>query len=147
MERTTRRVGQQWETGLLWKSDSAVMPNSKFDALKRLVGIEKRMDRDAEFARLYNEKMQYYLDHGFAKKLTEEEAAIVTDRTWYIPHFGVFNPNKPGKIRLVFDAAAKSRGVSLNDHLLTGPDLLVSLPGALLKFRQRAIGLDRKSVV
>ena len=142
MLKTSLRIGQQWETGLLWKSDTAIMPSNKSDALKRLLGIERRMDRDEEFARLYVEKMGYYLDKGFARKLTKEEAGITTNRTWFIPHFGVFNANKPGKIRLVFDAAAKSRGVSLNDHLLTGPDLLVSLPGALLKFRQRAIGFS-----
>lgn len=43
--------------------------------------------------------------------------------TWYIPHHGVYHPRKPEKIRVVFDCSAKFAGTSLNDHLLTGPDL------------------------
>lgn len=55
--------------------------------------------------------------------------------TWYLPIFLAFNPNKPNKIRLVWDAAAKAHGKSLNDFLLTGPDLLNPLIEILLAFR------------
>ncbi|XP_066910474.1 uncharacterized protein [Clytia hemisphaerica] len=67
--------------------------------------------------------------------MTSEEAATEHPRTWYLPQYGVFNPNKPGKIRLVFDAAAKFQGTSLNDALYTGPDLLNNMLGVLMRFR------------
>ena len=63
-------------------------------------------------------------------------------KTWYLPHFGVTNSNKPGKFRLVFDAAAKAQGRSLNDFLLTGPDLLRPLTTVLSKFRQHEIAFS-----
>lgn len=51
-----------------------------------------------------------------------------------------WNPiNKPGKKRLVFDAAHRNRGVCLYDMLLKGPDLLLSFPGIIFRFRERAI--------
>jgi hypothetical protein len=69
------------------------------------------------------------------------------DNTWFLPHFPVLNPNKPGKIRIFFDAAAKSRGFSLNNFLVTGPpDLLTSLYGVLLRFRDLPAKL-RKCII
>ncbi|GBP63768.1 hypothetical protein EVAR_40368_1 [Eumeta japonica] len=55
-------------------------------------------------------------------------------------HFAVVNPAKP-KPRIVHDAAARARGTSLNENLLTGPDLLQSLPAVLMKFRQHRVAV------
>ena len=52
--------------------------------------------------------------------------------TNYIPRHAVFNIKKPRKLRLVFDAAAKFCGTSLNEK---GPHLLSSLIGIILRFR------------
>jgi hypothetical protein len=41
----------------------------------------------------------------------EPEKLKAVKNVWYLPHFAVTNPNKPGKVRVVFDAAAKSKGV------------------------------------
>lgn len=40
---------------------------------------------------------------------------------------------------MVWDAATKVKGVSLNSELLTGPDLLTLLPFVLYGFRKRKI--------
>ena len=64
-----------------------------------------------------------------------------TERIWYLPHHPVQNPNKPGKIRRVANAASKYRGQSLNSNLLTGPDLLNSLLGTLLRFCEHPVAI------
>ena len=66
--------------------------------------------------------------------LTAEEARTRGPKTRYLPHHPVFNPNKPDKLRVVFDAAAEVNGVSLNSTLRTGPDLMNSLVGVVLWF-------------
>ncbi|XP_068713249.1 uncharacterized protein [Montipora foliosa] len=62
--------------------------------------------------------------------------------------FHHLNPNKPGKIRVVFDAAAKFHGTSLNDQFLQGPNYINNLAGVLMRFRQEEVVLvaDRADV-
>lgn len=66
----------------------------------------------------------------------------ITSSTWYPPLGVVTNHNKPGKVRLIWDAAAQVDGVSLNDHLLTGPDLLTPLLAVLFQFREREVAIS-----
>lgn len=60
---------------------------------------------------------------------------------WYLPHHGIYHPKKPDKLRVVFDGSAKFQGVSLNDTLLTGPDLINPLVGVLCTFRKEAVAI------
>lgn len=142
---TTRKIESEnrYETGLLWKSDNIDLPESYSNAFIRLKCQERKMDKDTEFADLYCKKMAEYEEKGFIRKIspmedvsTENSSTDKSKRLWYLPHFGVKNPNKPGKIRLVFDAAAESHGMSLNKALVQGPDLNNSIVSVLLKFRQ-----------
>ena len=64
------------------------------------------------------------------------------DTGWYIPHYGLVSPNKPDKIRRFCNAKAPQKGISLNDNLLAGPDLLGKMHGILLQFRQGAIAIQ-----
>jgi hypothetical protein len=137
MEETTRRVGESRETGLLWKEDDVNLPNSKPIAERRLHLMERKMDKDPDFVAPYLKKFVEYDEKGYIRKLTPEEVALITSKTWYLPPFAAFHPNKQGKPRLVFDGAAKAYGKSLNDHLLQGPDLLSPLNSVLCKFRQK----------
>ena len=61
-------------------------------------------------------------------------------RIWYLPTHRVENPNKPGNVRGVANAASMFKGVSLNNALLTGPDLLANLLGIILRFRKDPVG-------
>lgn len=61
--------------------------------------------------------MNEYIIKGDAYRLTPEEAAQTSSITWYLPHHPVVNPHKPGKLRIVFDAAAEFEGTSLNKTL------------------------------
>lgn len=110
-------------------------------ALSRLRGIESKMRRDLDCTTQYESQISSYLEKGYARKLTEDEAKQRTNQTLYLPHFSVKNPNKPGKFRLVFDAAAVSNGTSLNSALLSGPDENVPLIRILFQFRLGPVGV------
>ena len=80
---------------------------------------------------MYKQQINEYIALGDARKLSENETAAKTSITNYIPHHRVTNVNKPGKVRVVFDASAKFKSKSLNEHLLPGLDLLNNLVSVL----------------
>jgi hypothetical protein len=142
MEVTTHALPSGgWETGLLWKEDGSTLPNNKQAAQRRLDSLEQKFRKDPVLAEAYRTKIREYEEKGYAVVLTPSEEAAEHNRKWYLPHFAVQNPNKPNKIRVVFDAASKCRGVSLNDHLLSGPDLLTSLVGHIQRFREGKVAI------
>ena len=142
---TTHWRGDRYETGLLWRSYDASLPNNYTTALHRLQSTERKLLRQLSTAAAYQETFQHdqqYLDKGYARKLAPDEMNRTENKRWFLPHHAVTNANKPGKIRVVFDAAASYRGTSLNSQLLTGPDLLQRIPGVLLRFREQRIGIS-----
>ena len=67
---------------------------------------------------------------------------------WYLPHHPGKHPYKPGKVRRVCNAASKFKGVSLNDKLPSGPDLLRNLVEIVFRFREheKAMTADIESM-
>ena len=84
--------------------------------------------------------MESYVKIGYAKKMKREEEKLQSQHIWYLPH-PVFNPNQPGKLRVVFDAVSRFRGISLNECLFTWPDLLNILIGVLICFRSNNVAI------
>ncbi|XP_052561972.1 uncharacterized protein LOC120429009 [Culex pipiens pallens] len=136
LKKRTILDGERYRTGLLWKFDDVKLPDSRPMALNRLRCLEKRMIREPELATALQAKIEDYEQKGYIRKLTDAEERADRDRVWYLPIFVVTNPNKPGKLRIVWDAAAEVRGTSLNSVLLKGPDQVTSLVDVLLRFRE-----------
>ena len=140
LESSTVKEEGHYKTALLWKREPA-LPNNRAMAVSRLHSTERKLKRIPELAEKYQNVINDYVTKGYAQRMSQEEAKVTTSKTWYLPHHAVLNPNKPGKVRVVFDAASKFDGVSLNDKLLTGPDLLNNLVGILMRFRTGNIGV------
>ncbi len=83
--------------------------------------------------------MNDIITRGDAERVPRSE--LDDQPAWYIPHHGVYHPHKPGKIRVVFDCSARFHETSLNDHLLTGPDLTNTLVGVLCRIRKGPIAV------
>ncbi|GBP84512.1 hypothetical protein EVAR_12651_1 [Eumeta japonica] len=138
LDDTSRRLPDgRFEIGLIWKTDNEIMPDNKRYAEKRLCNLEKKFKKNKIFYNEYKLQIANLLEKRYAEPAPEAPAS---PRTWYLPHFAVVHPQK-GKIRLVFDAAARTAGRSLNDALLPGPDLLQSLFGVLLRFREGRVAV------
>ncbi|XP_058816083.1 uncharacterized protein LOC131679388 [Topomyia yanbarensis] len=140
LEETTVWVGDRYETGLLWKKDHPELPDSYPMAVKRMQNLEKKLSKNPELQRNVSQQINQYLEKGYAHKLTVQDTEdAVPGKVWYLPLNVVLNSKKPNKVRLVWDAAAAVKGISLNSALLKGPDLLTNLPVVLYHFRERPI--------
>ena len=72
----------------------------------RLKSLENKFKKDPEFQKTYENTMKFYINIGHASKLSLEELKQTLSHTNYIPHHGIKNVYKPGKVRVVFDAGA-----------------------------------------
>ncbi|XP_051864278.1 uncharacterized protein LOC127566291 [Drosophila albomicans] len=126
MEATTTFLADEkrWQTGLLWRFDKVVLPDSYEMCLKRLKCLESKMSKDPQLRNFMLTTMKNYNENRYIRRLDD-----------------ITNPNKK-KTRLVWDAAAKLQGVSLSDCLQMGPDTLASLMGILIRFRERPIAIS-----
>ena len=140
MDATTTIVNGHYEVGMLWKQSTVQLPNNYVMAERRFKSLMKRFNADQSLHQQYSETIESYVSRGYARRLTKEEKFVSSNKTWYLPHHAVINPNKK-KVRVVFDAASSFKGVSLNDSLVTGPDFLNSLVGVLMRFRRNAVAL------
>ena len=129
LEETTINKNSRYTVGLLWDSDDVLLTDNKNIALSRLFSLERKFTNNPQLAQRYKEVMEDYISKGHATKLNQTDSETTRRITNNIPHHAVTNINKPNKVRIVFDAGAKARGKSLNEHLLKGLDFLNNLVG------------------
>ena len=142
LERTTKHNGERYEVGLMWADDNPDLPNNYYSAYQQFLSMEKRLEKDLELKEAYKATIEKDLENHFFRNLDQEEVSSTeNDMQWYLPHHPVKHPHKPGKVRRVCNAASKFRGVSLNDKLLSGPDLLRNLVGIVFRFREHLIAI------
>lgn len=137
------------EQNIHWKEDKhleiplpfkarPILPNNKALALICLDHLKRKLRQDQTYLEYYRTFMTEILEIGDAEQVMTEGAS---GNTWYIPHHGVYHPRKSGKLRVVFDCYARYKNTSLNEHLLTGPDLTNALTGVLCRFRQHPVAI------
>ena len=140
LEHGTVKLETGYQVPLLWKENEPRLQNNRQVALKRLEGLERRFERDPEYKKDYLKAIGKYVENGYAVKVNENDNVNGPDQ-WYLPHHGVYKKSATEKkLRVVFDAAAKYNGKSLNDALLPGPILQNELPNVLTKFGEGDIG-------
>ena len=124
-----------WVAPLPFRQEVESLPNSRDHALKRLKSTRRTLEHKPVMKQHYFTFMEKILKNGHAEPVPPEDLTSQKP-CWYLPHFGVYHPQKPEKIRVVFDSASEVKGVLLNKLLLSGPDLANSLLGVLLRFRR-----------
>ena len=136
MESTAVLKEGHYEIAMPWRYSPLCLPNNRTLAVHRLELLRRRLIKDPVLFQKYAAFVDNLLDKAYARKVPDNRPARSGEATWFLPHHPVFHPKKPGKVRVVFDCAAKYKGVSLNDVLLQGPDMTNTVVGVLTRFRQ-----------
>lgn len=118
---TFRRDDGRYETSLLWREKDPNLPNNYHEALRRHRSLEKSLAKHAERRQQVATILEAYARKGYTRPVS---SSGIPGRVWYMP---IFTVPKGEKVRIVWDAAAETRGISLNKALLSGPDLTVPL--------------------
>lgn len=135
----TQKKDGHYQMPLPFKSNTPPnLPNNKRLATVRLQCLKKKLKTNKQYHDQYKTFMEETINKGDAEPVPTTSEG---ETEWYLPHHGVYHPRKPDKLRVVFDCSAKFHGVSLNDTLLTGPDLINPLVGVLCRFRKEAVAI------
>ena len=135
LNETLLYLGYRYEVGLPCKRSPSLLPSNRQAALKLFYFLDRRLLKDKANVESYSKIMNEYVALGFASKMAAEEVNEINN-AYYIPHHSVFSSQK---LRVVFNASSLVQGVSLNQFLYKGPDLLNSLIGVLMRFRLHRI--------
>ena len=116
------------------------MPKNYPLAKAQLQSLQKWLRKYPETMQLHEKLLTTDLENNYVKPVTFQYPQPELLR--YLPHYTVSNPNKPGKVRRVTNAAVTYKSVSLKSCLETGPDLLNSIFGLLLREKPVAVSAD-----
>ncbi|XP_035914695.1 uncharacterized protein LOC118513244 isoform X1 [Anopheles stephensi] len=149
-ERSYQETTYQNEEGryvvqLLKRFDWKTLGESKETALKRFMAMERRRKSDCRLDDAYKAFMKEYLDLKHMSYLGTY-AEIDTNNlrpSFFLPHHAVWKTDSTTtKCRVVFDASCKTTsGRSLNDVLLTGPQLQDDVVSIQLRFRMKLVAV------
>ncbi|XP_071476662.1 uncharacterized protein [Diadema antillarum] len=129
-----------YELPIPFKEEPVKLPDNRHVALCRLESLRKKLQSNVQLHQKYSCEVAALLEKGYAEEVRYEDANA-RGPVWYLPHHGVLNPNKPDKLRIVFDCASKCQGKALNDVVHQGPDMTNNLLGVLLRFRQEPVAV------
>ncbi|XP_065211063.1 uncharacterized protein LOC135839114 [Planococcus citri] len=135
---TYRQSDGRFVVSLPFKKDPALLGQSRFEALKQFMHLEKRLKNNPQMKEKYVSCMNEYIELGHMVEISENlESNSAPKHVYYVPHHAVINPSSTSTSqRTVFNASMKtSSGVSLNDLLYTGPVVQPKLRGILTRFR------------
>jgi len=119
-----------------WRSTASGQSPASSNAF---ILFEAKIGKDPILKDKYFAVIMEYLSIGYACKVDDNKNQ--TNVKWYLCDRPVHHPQKPDKVRVVLDCAARFRGESLNDELLQGPDFVNSFVVVLMQFRKKRVAI------
>ncbi|XP_014668938.1 PREDICTED: uncharacterized protein LOC106810171 [Priapulus caudatus] len=118
---SAHKIGKQWEIAYPWEQDPQMLPDNKCQAEKVLHSTERRLAKNPEHAKAYDQQIREMEGMGFARRLSPQEVNKQEGPVHYISHHAIVRPEKKSTpIRIVFNSSASFQGHSLNEYWMKG---------------------------
>ncbi|UYV77587.1 hypothetical protein LAZ67_15001635 [Cordylochernes scorpioides] len=129
-----RQSDQRYSVGLPWKVEKESIPSNLDIAIKRLDISTKKMTSQNKLTE-YSQIFRDWLTEVLIERVEENP---LERRGYYLPHRPVYKmESKTTPIRPVFDASCLGHnGLSLNQCLEKGTNLLERIPEMMIRFRE-----------
>ena len=135
------RHPDHWEAIYPWIKKPSTLKNNRCVAEAMLKSTERRLLKDKMKAETYQEQIEDMLLRNVAIKLSKEQLQNYSGPVQYLSHHEVLKESASTPCRIVFNASAKYKGVSLNDCWAKGPDIMNNMLGVLIRFRESEVAI------
>ena len=130
----------RYEVKLPFKENHPLIHDNFQMCKERLLKLRKKLKNDSEILSQYNEIFEEQRHLGITETVSEPGKK---GETHYLAHHPVIREDKDTtKLRIVFDASAKTFGPSLNECLYKGPQLTPLVFNIWLRFRAQVIAQE-----
>lgn len=137
---TIKMKGGRYEVSLPWREYHDPLPDNYDLSRKRLYGPQRILKQNPAILREYDAIIHDQLERGIVEVVKDLDDT--PKMIHYLPHHAVIHRDKKTtKVRVVYDASARSSGPSLNDCLHAGPKFNQRILEILLRFRSYSIAL------
>ncbi len=131
----------RYQVCLPWKEFHEPLPDNYSLSVKRMQGLLRRLRQDPEILKEYDRIINEQLEKGIVEIVPDSEPQPA--QSHYLPHHAVVRRDRTTtKLRVVYDASAKSNEPSLNNCLYKGPKFNQLVLDLLLRFRSYRIALS-----
>jgi hypothetical protein len=135
-----RTQEKRFYTGLPWKEPLPDLPCNYSNCRRKLRWVIRELTKMGKLM-AYDTQLKEQVAHEIVERVEnpQQHKGVL----FYLPHKWVIRPDKPNKIRIIYDGSAQgyAGAPSLNDCLYPGPMLIRDLLGILLKFRFPVIAI------
>ena len=129
----------RYEVRLPWKTPRHDPPDNFNLSLQRLNSLLRRLRHDPDLLAEYDLVIETQLKQGIVERV---DSPADNQAVHYLPHHPVIRKDKSTtKLRVVYDASAKTSGRSLNDCLNPGPKFDQKIFDILVRFRVHNIAV------
>lgn len=125
----------RYEVRLPFKQNPPILGESRPQALRRFLSLERRLHRSSQFEN-YAKVVNEYFTSKHAEPVPIDELNKDPSKSFYLAHHAVYKDSDTTPLRVVFDGSMKSTSnASINDLLVVGPTIHPPLNDVMMRFR------------